>query len=106
MARSLAAGLQLAEPFPAWVRLVRDPTHVAEGSEWYAERPKLSEPAAVARGVSFLALEEVERFAVLLVDRRNRLIACSIVSPGTLTAALAHPREVFRAGIAVNPGAI
>jgi DNA repair protein RadC len=37
-----------------------------------------------------------ERFGVLLLDGRHRLIRQEIVSQGTLTASLVHPREVFR----------
>lgn len=42
---------------------------------------------------------EVEKFWVLALNRRNRLRKCIEVSSGTATAALAHPREVFRAAI-------
>lgn len=37
-----------------------------------------------------------ERFLVLLLDGRHRLIRLEVVSQGTLTASLVHPREVFR----------
>jgi DNA repair protein RadC len=37
-----------------------------------------------------------ERFLVLLLDGRHRLIRYETVSQGTLTASLVHPREVFR----------
>ncbi|HRI82876.1 MAG TPA: JAB domain-containing protein, partial [Opitutaceae bacterium] len=37
----------------------------------------------------------VEKFWVLSLNRKNRLIRCTEVSSGTATAALAHPREVF-----------
>jgi len=42
---------------------------------------------------------EVEKFWVLCLDRRNRLRKRVEVSSGTATAALAHPREVFRSAI-------
>jgi DNA repair protein RadC len=37
-----------------------------------------------------------ERFLVLLLDGRHRLMRHEVVSQGTLTASLVHPREVFR----------
>ena len=37
-----------------------------------------------------------ERFAVLLLDGRHRLLGEETISVGTLTASLVHPREVFR----------
>jgi DNA repair protein RadC len=42
---------------------------------------------------------DVEKFWVLCLNRKNRLRKCVEVSSGTATAALAHPREVFRAAI-------
>lgn len=37
-----------------------------------------------------------ERFFVLLLDGRHRLLREVVISQGTLTASLVHPREVFR----------
>jgi len=42
----------------------------------------------------------VERFGVVLLDTRQRLLRTHIVSEGTLDSSLAHPREVFRAAVA------
>ncbi|PHX70320.1 MAG: hypothetical protein CK548_09600, partial [Opitutia bacterium] len=42
---------------------------------------------------------EVEKFWVLCLNRKNRLIKRVEISSGTATSALAHPREVFRAAI-------
>jgi RadC-like JAB domain len=35
-----------------------------------------------------------EAFVVILVDRKNRLIGINMVSVGSLTASVVHPREV------------
>lgn len=45
----------------------------------------------------------VEKFYVLCLNRKNRLIKLVEATSGTATAALAHPREVFR--IAIREGA-
>jgi len=37
-----------------------------------------------------------ERFVVVLLDARQRVLRSEVVSQGTLTASLVHPREVFR----------
>lgn len=42
---------------------------------------------------------EVEKFWVLCLNRKNRLLKKVEVSSGTATSALAHPREVFREAI-------
>ena len=40
-----------------------------------------------------------ESFWVILLNRRNRPIGRQMITLGTATAALAHPREVFRAAV-------
>lgn len=42
---------------------------------------------------------EVEKFWVLCLNRKNRLLKRTEISSGTATATLAHPREIFRAAI-------
>ena len=49
---------------------------------------------------------EVEKFWVLCLDRKNRLLKRVEISSGTATAALAHPREVFRAAIRESATAV
>jgi DNA repair protein RadC len=41
----------------------------------------------------------VERFGVVLLDQRQRVIRSLILSTGTAEASLSHPREVFRAAV-------
>ena len=47
-----------------------------------------------------------EHFIVLLLDRKNQLIGINTVSIGSLTAAVVHPREVFKPAILSNAAAI
>lgn len=42
---------------------------------------------------------QIEKFWVLCLNRKNRLLKQVEISSGTATATLAHPREVFRAAI-------
>ncbi len=49
---------------------------------------------------------EVEKFWVLCLNRKNRLLKQVEITSGTATAALAHPREVFRAAIRESATAI
>lgn len=49
---------------------------------------------------------EVEKFWVLCLNRKNRLLRRVEVTSGTATAALAHPREVFRAAIRESATAV
>lgn len=49
---------------------------------------------------------EVEKFWVLCLNRKNRLIRRVEITSGTATACLAHPREIFRAAIRESAAAI
>lgn len=49
---------------------------------------------------------EAERFHALLLDGRHRVMGDVLVSQGTLTASLVHPREVFRAAIRRSAAAL
>ncbi|MEO6001610.1 MAG: DNA repair protein RadC [Opitutus sp.] len=49
---------------------------------------------------------DVEKFWVLCLNRKNRLLKRVEVSSGTATAALAHPREVFREAIRASATAV
>lgn len=43
-----------------------------------------------------------ERFMCIILNARNRPLGSTVVSKGTLTAALIHPREIFKAAIKAN----
>lgn len=47
-----------------------------------------------------------ERFAVILLDGRHRVIRDVVISQGTLTASLVHPREVFRPALREGAAAL
>lgn len=49
---------------------------------------------------------EVEKFFVLCLNRKNRLLKKVEISSGTAHNALAHPREVFRAAVREGASAI
>jgi DNA repair protein RadC len=61
------------------------------------ERLPLESPdAAVAYLASDLMWESQEHFAVLMLDVKNRPMGCRVITVGTATETLAHPREIFR----------
>jgi len=55
---------------------------------------------------AYLQAVDREHFVVVLLDRKNRVIGLNTVSVGSLTASLAHPREVMKAAIVHNAAAI
>ncbi len=50
--------------------------------------------------------EPVEKFWVLSLNRKNRLLRCAAVTSGTANASLVHPREVFREAIRTSASAL
>jgi DNA repair protein RadC len=63
----------------------------------------LDTPAKVFRFMSRVLLRrDRETFVRLDLDARNRVLGWEIVSVGTLTQSLVHPREVFKAAILSN----
>jgi DNA repair protein RadC len=65
-----------------------------------AERTVIDDPAVAAAALSHdLMWQTQERFAVLLLDIKHRLLASRVITIGTATETLAHPREIFREAI-------
>jgi DNA repair protein RadC len=61
------------------------------------ERVAIEGPEAAAAALSLdLMWQSQERFAVLLLDVKNRLLGTKVVTIGTATETLVHPREIFR----------
>lgn len=62
-----------------------------------SERTIIDSPAAAAAALSHdLMWQSQERFAVLLLDIKNRLLGTQVITIGTATETLAPPREIFR----------
>lgn len=73
----------------------------------HGEAPLLNRAEVVAEHLRPIAAGlDVEKFWVLCLNRKNRLIKRVEVTSGTATAALAHPREVFRAAIRESASAV
>lgn len=71
------------------------------------EEPILNRPELVAEHLRPLAAHlDIEKFWVLCLNRKNRLIKCVELTTGTATSALAHPREVFREAIRYGASAV
>ena len=63
-------------------------------------RAEIDSPAAASAALSQdLMWQQQERFAVVLLDVKNCLIGTKVVTIGTATETLVHPREVFREAI-------
>lgn len=76
-------------------------------SQQAGEMPLLNRADLVAAHLHPIAHGlQVEKFWVLCLNRKNRLLRRVEVTSGTATAALAHPREVFREAIRESASAV
>ena len=60
-----------------------------------SDRPVVDSPEKAAALLANIRNKKQEHFVCLTLDGANRLIAQRVVTIGTLTASLVHPREVF-----------
>lgn len=65
-----------------------------------SDRPIIDSPDKAAEQLTDIRDKKQEYFVCLTLDGANRLIAKRIITIGTLTASLVHPREVFAEAIA------
>jgi DNA repair protein RadC len=62
-----------------------------------SDRTVVDDPAVAAAVLSHdLMWQTQERFAVLLLDVKHRLVGSQVISIGTATETIAHPRDIFR----------
>ena len=71
-----------------------------------SERPIIDSPEKAVEQLSDIRDKKQEYFVCLTLDGANRLIAKRIVTIGTLTASLVHPREVFAEAISDRAASI
>jgi DNA repair protein RadC len=60
-----------------------------------SDRPIINSPEKVVEQLADIRDKKQEYFVCLTLDGANRLIAKRIITIGTLTSSLVHPREVF-----------
>jgi DNA repair protein RadC len=64
------------------------------------ERMLIDSPASAAQALGQdLMWQAQEHFALVMLDVKNRLLATKIITIGTATETLIHPREIFREAI-------
>jgi len=83
------------------VALVKD-----AGSIYVTAKP-IKQPAMIVPQLHEL-FEDIDReaFYIVMLDQGSRVIGVNLVSVGTLSSSLVHPREVFKAAILLNSASI
>lgn len=71
------------------------------------ERRRFTSPGDIARYLLPLyGSHREERFGIVMLDTKLRLIRAETISVGILDASIAHPREIFRAATVASASAI
>jgi DNA repair protein RadC len=61
------------------------------------DRAEITDPSVAVQALSQdLMWQTQERLAVLMLDNKNRIITQRIITIGTATETIAHPRDIFR----------
>jgi DNA repair protein RadC len=53
-----------------------------------------------------LSSEAVEKFGIITLNTKNKVVGMHIISVGTLNAGLVHPREVYKTALCNNAASI
>ena len=72
----------------------------------FSEQPVIDSPDKAADQLSDIRDKKQEYFVCLTLDGANRLISKRIITIGTLTSSLVHPREVFAEAISDRAASI
>lgn len=67
---------------------------------------KLSGPEDVVRFVREMEDYDRERFKVIYLDNKNRIIGVENISEGTINAAIIHPREAVKGAVLANAAGV
>lgn len=87
------------------VLMVRDASPIKPGASGPAVANCAREVAEIAR--RFIPQgEEREHFLAVMLDARRNVKGVSVISIGTLSASLVHPREMFRPAIVAGAAAV
>ena len=82
------------------VRLVKDGTLIAD-------RNAIRTPEDVSRVMEpYFAELPCEHFVVILLNTKNKVLAVTTVSVGSLNASIVHPRELFQRAILANAASV
>lgn len=89
---------------PGLQRLLVSVRLVREAGAW--QMPRMKSASEVYARFKRLAELDREVFLTILLDQKNRPTGVHVVSVGSLSASLVHPREVFKAAILGNAASV
>src|SRR5215510_2932307 len=84
------------------VQFVSEPLEFPQGSPCRSASDVLS----IARAIYATLDADKEHFLLLVLNNKNRVNGFKVISTGSLTASLVHPREVWRAALHICAAAV
>jgi DNA repair protein RadC len=82
------------------IRPLYESLEISEAAQEYLRQyESLTNSARVAEFFSFLRQESKEHFWSVHLSAKNRILCLDLVSVGSLSAAVVHPREVFKSAL-------
>ena len=84
------------------VQFVSEPLEFTQGSPCRSASDVLS----VARAIYATLDADKEHFLLLVLNNKNRVNGFKVISTGSLTASLVHPREVWRSALHLCAAAV
>lgn len=104
---SLFAREAAPRPLQAYAAIPVYKVTLVRESSMHTDHPRFGSSKDVAALLqTYLKDADREHVVLLLLNRKNRLIGLNTVSIGSLTASVAHPREVFKPAILSNAAAL
>ena len=88
------------------IRPVFDSIEVNEAAEAYLTGEPLNCAQTVFESFKFLQQETKEHFLALHLDSKHLLVCIDLVSTGSLSASVVHPREVFKSVLLSSAAAL
>jgi len=80
---------------------------VRERSEPYSMRKRFTSSTELYAGFrDYFAMLDREEFVVLCLDNKHQLEGFHVVSVGSVSASIVHPREVFKVALLCNASAL
>lgn len=67
---------------------------------------KAADPGTVAEFMGWMRFETHERFMILLLNSKGKVITVKQISEGSLNASVVHPREVYREACLTHAAAV
>lgn len=79
--------------------LLQEALKLCQGKKKYNVKKVITSYKTVFKTMKFMKKFDEERFYVIILDTKNKILSINKIAQGTIDAALIHPRETFHKAI-------